>query len=255
MLFDSLPRQRTTKEHRGPRAGFPPAIRTEKGAAAIDFLQQNILYLLLGAAAVCSFAWLLHFRDRLRMHWAAALGLSLFHVAWGVFCVKIFAVLEGNEPGAMSLFGAVFFMPPAYWLGAKLSKRSTAEVFDIFAICMIFTLLCARVNCLFAGCCLGRLISARSALRWPTRELELVFYLIFLLRMAPPVWKGRSYGQVYPLYMLSYGVVRSILECFRVSSSSNLFHLSHVWALASVAVGAAFYAELKRGRERKKPRR
>ena len=191
------------------------------------------------------------------MHWAAALGLSLFHVAWGVFCVKIFAVLEGNEPGAgaMSLFGAVFFMPPAYWLGARLSKRSTAEVFDIFAICMIFTLLCARVNCLFAGCCLGRLISAQSALRWPTRELELVFYLIFLLRMAPPVWKGRSYGQVYPLYMLSYGVVRSILECFRVSSSSNLFHLSHVWALASVAVGAAFYAELKRGRERKKPRR
>ena len=227
-----------------------------KEAAVIHFLQQNSLYLLLALAAVFTFLWLLHARERLRMTWYAALGLSLLHVAYGVLCVKVFAVLEGNEPGAgaMSLFGAVFFMPLAYWLGAKLTKRRTAEVFDIFAICMIFTLMCARVNCLFAGCCLGRQISSASALRWPTRELELIFYLVFLLRLAPAVWKNRTYGQVYPLYMFAYGIVRSILECFRVSSSNNLFHLSHVWALASVAVGAAFYAELKRGREHKKPR-
>ena len=224
---------------------------------AIAFIQQNSLYLLLGLAAAFTFRWLLHFRERLRMNWAAAMGLSLLHVAYGVFCVKVFAVLEGNEPGAgaMSLFGAVFFMPLGYWLGAKLSKRSTAEVFDIFAVCMIFTLMCARVNCLFAGCCLGRQISGQSPLRWPTRELELVFYLVFLLRTAPPVWKGRSDGQVYPLYMLSYGLVRFLLEFFRVSTTNNLFHLSHVWALASVAVGAAFFAELKRGRDRQKPRR
>ena len=223
----------------------------------ISFIQQYSLYLLLALAAVFTFVWLLHFRERLRMTWYTALGLSLLHVAYGVLCVKVFAVLEGNElgAGAMSLFGAVFFLPLAYWLGAKLTKRSTAAVFDIFAICMIFTLLCARVNCLFAGCCMGREIPGANGLRWPTRELELVFYLAFLLCTAPQVWKGKSYGQVYPLFMLTYGIFRSIVECFRVSATNNLFHLSHVWAFASVAVGAAFYAELRRSREQKKSRR
>ena len=229
----------------------------ERGVVVISFLQENRLYLLLGLAAECTFVWLLHFRGRLQMAWYVAIGLSLLHVAYGVFCVKAFAVLEGNElgEGAMSLFGAVFFMPLAYWLGAKLTKRSTAEVFDIFAICMIFTLMCARVNCLFAGCCIGRQISSHSALRWPTRELELVFYAVFLFLMTPRVWRGKTYGQVYPVYMITYGLVRSVLECFRVSSTNNLFHLSHVWALASIAIGAAFYAELKRSRERKKSRK
>ena len=225
--------------------------------AAISFLQQNRLYLLLALAAVCTILWLLHFRGRLRMTWYVALGLSLLHVVYGVFCVKAFAVLEGSEPGggAMSLFGAVFFMPLAYWLGAKLTKRSAAEVFDIFAICMIFTLMCARVNCLFAGCCLGRQISSASALRWPTRELELVFYVVFLFLMAPKVWEGAAHGQVYPVYMIAYGVVRSVLECFRVSATNTVFHMAHVWALASLAIGAAVYAERKRMLERQNSRR
>ena len=126
------------------------------------------------------------------MKWYVAFCLSILHVAYGVFCVKAFAVLEGNpiSNGAMSLFGAVFFMPVAYWLGAKLTKRDVAEVFDIFAPCMIFTLLCARVNCLFAGCCQGRLIPGMEPWRFPTRELELVFYIVFLAILSPRVLRG-----------------------------------------------------------------
>lgn len=216
--------------------------------ATIRFLQENSLYLLLGLAAVCTFVWLLQFRSRLRMTWYAALALSLLHVAYGVFCVKAFAVLEGNGPsmGAMSLFGAVFFMPPAYWLGARLTKRDAAAVFDVFAVCMIFTLLCARVNCIISGCCQGRLIPGLEPLRWPTREAELVFYVIFLAIMAPRVLKNVTFGQVYPLYMLSYGIVRSVLECFRVAATDNIFHLSHVWAVLALSLGVGFYGELKR---------
>ena len=229
----------------------------QRGVKPLSFLQEHILLCILLFAGLATCLWLFLLRKRLGMPGFAALLLAPLHVLLGVFCVKAFAVLEGNplEQGAMSLFGAIFFLPLAYWLGAKLSKRSTAAVFDIFAICMIFTLLCARVNCLFAGCCLGREIPGADGLRWPTRELELVFYLAFLLCTAPQVWKGKSYGQVYPLFMLAYGIFRSIVECFRVSATNNLFHLSHVWALVSVAVGAAFYAELRRSREQKKSRR
>lgn len=214
----------------------------------IRFLQENSLYVLLGAAAVCTFAWLFLLRHRLRMNGTASLALSLLHVAYGVFCVKAFAVLEGNplSGGAMSLFGAVFFMPPAYWLGAKLTGRDTGEVFDIFAPCMIFTLLCARINCLISGCCLGRMIPGFEPVRFPTRELELVFYVVFLVYTVPRIYRGKTFGQVYPLYMAAYGVTRGVLECFRVSSGDQLFHLSHIWALLAFSIGFGFAVEIKR---------
>lgn len=214
----------------------------------IPYLQENRLLLLLGLAAVVTFVWLLQFRGRLRMKWYVALFLSILHVIYGVVCVKVFAVLEGNpvSNGAMSLFGAVFFMPLAYWLGAKLTKRSAAEVFDIFAPAMIFTLLCARVNCLFAGCCQGRVIPGLDPWRFPTRELEMIFYIVFLAILVPRILRGKTYGQVYPLYMFLYGMVRGVLECFRVASTDNIFHLSHVWALIAFSLGLALYAEIKR---------
>ena len=212
----------------------------------IRFLQENSLYVLLALAAVCTCVWLLLLRRRLRMAWPVAILLSLLHVAYGVACVKVFAIMEGGSAGAMSLFGAVFFMPLAYWLGAQVTKRDTAEVFDIFAPCMIFTLFCARINCLVSGCCLGRIIPGLEPWRWPTREAELVFYVVFLALVAPRVFREKTYGQVYPLYMFLYGVVRCVLECFRVSATNGIFHLSHVWAVLALIVGFVLYSEIKR---------
>lgn len=212
----------------------------------MHFLLENSLYLLLALACVFTCVWLLLLRDRLNMSWYAAIGFSVLHVVYGVLCVKVFAVMEGNplSGGAMSLFGAVFFMPIAYLIGAKVSKRKVSVVFDIFAICMIFTLMCARINCLFAGCCLGKQISSLAVTRWPTRELELAFYVIFLGCMIPKVWNDKSHGIVYPVYMISYGVVRFVLEFFRVSSTNTLFHISHLWAFMSFIIGLGIYIEI-----------
>ena len=217
-----------------------------KGVRTIAFLHQHILSLLLSLATLATFLWLLLFRDRLRMTWPAALGFSLLHVAVGLLFVSVFAFLEGAESGARSLFGAVFFMPAAYWLGAKLSKRQTADVFDIFAVCMIFTLFCARVGCLFSGCCQGRMIHGLEPHRWPTRELELVFYAIFLILTVPKILKGQSGGKVYPSYMMAYGLTRGILECFRESSTDSVFHLAHIWALLSLILGYVILTEINR---------
>ena len=216
--------------------------------SAIQFFQENRLLLLLGLAAVVTFLWLLRFRSRLRMKWYAALCMGALYVVYGVFCVKAFAVLEGIpiSNGAMSMFGVVFFMPLGFWLGAKLTKQSIAEVSDILTPCMIFSLLCARVNCLLAGCCMGRMIPGLEPWRFPTRELEMVFYIVFLAIIAPRILRGKTYGQVYPLFMFSYGVVRFVLEFFRVSSTDHLFHLSHVWALIAFSLGLGLYAEIKR---------
>ena len=210
----------------------------------MQWLSEHFLMVILAAAGAATFGWLMLMRNRLQMKWYAALALSFLHVLAGVLCVRVFARMEGAGSGAMSIFGAVFFMPLFYFLGAKVFRRPLAEVFDIFAIPMIFTLLCSRINCLKAGCCLGLMIP-HTSMRWPTREAEMVFYAVFLALAVPRVWQKESMGRIYPVYMAAYGAFRAVIECFRESNSVSFFHISHIWALLSLAIGLAVYWELK----------
>lgn len=221
----------------------------------MSFFREHILLFLLAVSAAVTFVWLLRFRTRLRMTWYAAVALSLLHVLYGVFCVKVFAFLESGAASdsfsKMSIFGATFFMPLGYYLGARLTKRKCADVFDIFTPCMLFTLACARVNCLFAGCCSGVPFFG-TAWFWPTRELEIIFYLALIAVFVPRVLKQKTTGEVYPLYMLFYGAHRFLLEFVRVSDSDRLFHLTHLWAALSILIGLAVYLEQRARLRRRK---
>ncbi len=214
----------------------------------IEFLKNNSLLVLLIVGAAFTFWRLLTQRRLLRINWVAALSLSILHTLIGVACVKVFAVLETldfSQVGATSLFGAVFFLPLVYFAAGKLFKRKLAAVFDVFTPCVIFTLLCARINCIISGCCLGVYINGASGLRYPTREMEVLFYVVLLGYLFWKERKGRLPGWQYPFYMAAYGVFRFVTEFFRDSRSDGLFHISHLWAAISVIVGYAIYAELK----------
>lgn len=225
------------------------------GIHCVEWLTEHFLLVMLTAATVFAAVWLILMRKRLDMHPAVAVLLAVLHTAYGVLCVKAFAILEGASAGSMSLFGAVFFMPVGYWLAAKLSKRPLAEVFDIGAVPMIFTLMLARCNCIVSGCCLGRFMF-HTQMRWPTREIELVFYFIFLALIIPRVWKGQTKGRVYPLYMMAYGALRAVIECFRVADTDTLLHLSHVWAFLTLALGVSIYIEMNnRAKQQSRKRR
>lgn len=210
---------------------------------------ENHLLLLLAAGTVFTAVWLLLMRERLHMKPYAIIIIALLHTLIGVAAVKIFAFMEtgfdAESLGNMSLFGGVFMMPLIYLLGAKLFKRPSGEVCDIFTPCMIFTVMCARVNCIISGCCIGLPIPGTDGLRYPTREAELLFYVILLLCLIPRVKNGKTKGSAYPVYMICYGAFRFVVEFFRYSSSTDaLFHLSHVWALISLLIGISVYAEV-----------
>ena len=214
----------------------------------------HALFVLLAVGTVFTFCWLCLLRNRLKMKWYAAVLISILHTVYGVFTVKVFAFMEtgfsaGNLDN-MSLFGGIFFMPLAYWIGAVLFKRSCADVFDIFTICMIATVMCARVNCILAGCCQGNLIPGLDGVRWPTRELEIVFYIVLIAILARKILAGKMQGEAYPIYMTAYGIFRFVIEGFRDSESGTLIHLGHVWALLSMIIGFSIYAELRKKRGR-----
>ena len=223
--------------------------------AVTSWMHENTLVLLLAVGTIFNIVWLTIQRNRVHIKTVGTIIISILHTLIGVGCVMVFALAEKgfdkSALGNMSLFGGVFFMPLFCFIVAKLTKRNMADVFDVFTVCIVFTLMCARVNCILSGCCLGALINS-SGVRWPTREAEVLFYAVLFIVLVIKLKRGKYIrGTLYPLYMLVYGIFRFICEWFRVAEGSSLLHLGHVWAVISIAIGLSVYLELK-NRENKK---
>lgn len=215
----------------------------------LTWLSDHALMLLLGCGTLFNVYWLHRCRERLHLRWLSVLLLSVLHTVLGVLSVKVFALFETGDFSNMSLFGGVFFMPLFYWGVAKLAKQKTADVFDVFTICLVFTLMCARLNCIISGCCLGAHIPIEGLthLRFPTRELELLFYVLLLSRLWRKVLSGSARGMIYPIYMISYGIFRFVTETLRFSDrTDSILHISHLWALLSLGIGISIYGELRK---------
>lgn len=213
------------------------------------WLSDHALILLLGCGTLFNVYWLHRCRERLHLRWLSVLLLSVLHTVLGVLSVKVFALFETGNFSNMSLFGGVFFMPLFYWGVAKLAKQKVADVFDVFTICLVFTLMCARLNCIISGCCLGAHIPIEGLthLRFPTRELELLFYVLLLSRLWRKVLSGSARGMIYPIYMISYGIFRFVTETLRFSDrTDSILHVSHLWALLSLGIGISIYGELQK---------
>lgn len=217
--------------------------------ALLTWLSDHALILLLGCGTLFNGYWLHRCRERLHLRWLSVLLLSVLHTVLGVLSVKVFALFETGDFSNMSLFGGVFFMPLFYWGVAKLAKQKAADVFDVFTICLVFTLMCARLNCIVSGCCLGAHIPIEGLthLRFPTRELELLFYVILLSRLWRKVLSGSARGMIYPIYMIAYGIFRFVTETLRFSDrTDSILHVSHLWALLSLGIGISIYGELRK---------
>lgn len=215
----------------------------------LTWLTDHALILLLGCGTLFNVYWLHRCRERLHLRWPSVLLLSVLHTVLGVLSVKVFALFETGNFSNMSLFGGVFFMPLFYWGVAKLAKQKAVDVFDVFTICLVFTLMCARLNCIISGCCLGAHIPIEGLthLRFPTRELELLFYVLLLSQLWRKVLSGSARGMIYPIYMISYGIFRFVTETLRFSDrTDSILHVSHLWAMLSLGIGISIYGELRK---------
>ena len=226
-------------------------------SALAEWFTRHSLIVLLTLATFASVCWLFKANGRLKFKAWQIVLLGVAHTLLGVLAVKAFAIIEGfgdlSVVGNMSLFGGMAFLPILYVAIAKSSHRNVRDVFDVFTVSLVTTLFFARINCLIAGCCVGAFIPG-TAMRWPTRQTELVFYLVLLGYLIPRVLGGRMRGQAFPIYMVSYGCFRFVIEFFRASShAAGPFHIAHLWALIALFLGVSILVEVKQrqdGRER-----
>lgn len=211
----------------------------------IDFIVSHyILMILLLLATIVNFIWLFFNRKELKMNIPILILFSIFHTIIGVLFVVLFAFAESgfdlDSFGNLSLYGGVFLMPIIYLGYALVRKVSIGRAFDIFTISLIETLFFARINCLFAGCCQG-ISLGNSSFKFPSRELELLFYVLFVIIFIDKIIKDKTNGYIYPTYLVFYGIFRFIIEFFRESSNIvGVLHFGHFWSLLSLLVGASF---------------
>lgn len=216
-----------------------------------SFILEQKLWIILSVGIIYNFCWLYECRKRLEFRQSTIWLISVLHTVVGVMFVKFFALLEAGFnseiAGNMSLYGGIFFMPAFYLVLIKVTGKNSADIFDIFTICMIFTLLCARMNCIFSGCCMGKCIVEGGTFKWPTRELEILYYVVLIFVLKRKIFKQGTRGTLYPIYMISYGVFRFVIEWFREADSNFIyvFHKAHIWSLISICVGLIIYRHLK----------
>ena len=207
------------------------------------------MYVMLTIGTIFNIFWIGKFKSRLNLSSASVLAISILHTICGVTCVRLFAIMEAgfdvSKAGNFSLFGGVFFMPLIYFALSKVFKRRISEAFDIFTICIMFTLMCARISCVISGCCEGRIIPGMS-IHYPTREAEIIFYLVMIIWLGKKVVEGKLQGRAYPIYMIAYGIFRFIDEWFRFASESALVHPAHFWSLFCLIIGLSINTEMKK---------
>jgi len=177
-----------------------------------------------------------------------AMALSLLSVLSAMLFASFEGVLGGSPGfGAISLYGCFFFCPVFLWIGAKAFKRDYGSVMDLYAVYAVPSMFLMRCNCLISGCCSGRQIPG-TALHWPTREAELVFYAAVMAVLHKREARGYSKGTQFPLLTALYGAFRFVNEWVRVSDSGTWLHMAHLWSVIAAFAGYSLYTELNKNK-------
>ena len=214
-----------------------------------QWITDNATYFLGIIALVFIYMWLRLSNDRLKLRPIITAAVTAAVAVCGVFSIKIFAVIEHwdfSRFSSMSLFGAVFIMPLFVYLIAKIIKRDTAIFFDIMTVCLIFVMICGRINCMIYGCCTGTFFFNSHTFLWPVRELEIAFNLVMLFIIGSKVRRENTNGKMFPTFMIAYGIFRFLIEWVRVPERSTVIHPGHICAAISVAAGIVVLEIMRR---------
>lgn len=205
--------------------------------------------------------WWLKFQKKLNMKWYWAPILSLMVFIIGVIGGKILALVEVGFNAELAanrrIWGSILLLIIVIGVVAKLTKRDFARVYDISAVATLIAGIIVRIACLVDGCCGGIPIRPGSDIRWPLVEMEMLLDIILVIYFWNRVYKGKTKGLAYPIFVLIYGVFRFVIEWFREEYTGEIwiFHMAHIWSLIAIVGSAvAIYLINKYNKQANKPR-
>lgn len=176
----------------------------------------------------------------------------------GVLGAKVLYILEnlqytlenGISLGGVSFFGSVFLIPLLMPLIGFLFRLKPGQTMDVCGPCVAIMIGCLRVGCFLQGCCGGwRVELGAFSFCWPTQAVDSIWDFAILMWLLNLEQEGKGKGTLYPLFMISYGVMRFLLEFLR-DTPKDWLYLSHgQWfSVGAVLCGLVWIAGLKRMR-------
>lgn len=177
--------------------------------------------------------------------------IAVLLTATGTFGTYIWYFIENRSLGGISFYGAVFTVPLLFLLIAFLLREPFGRLTDLCAPAECVMLMIMKFQCLLSGCCGGRVLYTTAdgiAVRFPSQIVELVNAFVIALVLMFLAYKKPKRGDLYPLYMLIYGITRFVLNLFREAQSDFFLGMSpgNVWSLLAIATGTVWLIILKK---------
>lgn len=183
--------------------------------------------------------------------WKMAL-VALGVLITGVFGSMVLAYIELGEFGGTSFYGAIFLVP-ILMIPTMLLKISYKDILNLSAPAECAMLIVMRFDCLEKGCCVGRYLP-KLGFQFPSQITEMLVGAVIMATLISMHGKDRQ-AQLYPWYMIMYGVLRFIIQGFRYGGTTPwVLGLSqgHFWSIVSVIIGTVWLILVNKRQSNKK---
>lgn len=196
-----------------------------------------------------------------------AIVFTLIAFAGGMAGTKLMgmihtAVLQAagfSDTSGMSIYGAVIFTPIIVLLICLICKQPWRPILDLLAPSGIILVGCAKLGCLFLGCCpgiecsFGIYYENYKATMFPSPIFEFITIAAIVALGFWYTFKSGKHvaGTVYPLLCMLYGSTRFLWEFMRYYQPAEAKHMilgMSFWQFVSILVtlaGAAWFIALQ----------
>ena len=178
-------------------------------------------------------------RRRYELSIMQAIIYTLILFVTGCVGAKLLGFVQSGmrSNSGMSFFGAVYLVFLVMPIVGMMFKLKPMESLDACAPCGAAMVGFMRFGCYCAGCC-GGIPMGSSGMLWPTQLMEGFCDRAILCFLLFAEARGFAKNKGYPLFLLSYGSIRFILEFVR-DTPKYWLGLSHGQWLSVIGVSVA----------------
>ncbi len=167
-----------------------------------------------------------------------------FHISKGITVI-------GGLLGGAAFFAIIYFA-----IYRRLSKERIIHALPIIPCCILIAHAFGRIGCFFAGCCHGRVTESFLGVQFPGDNYKVLptqlweaFFLFLMFGICTYLLLQHRYRLTFPLYTLSYGIFRFVIEFFRGDHRGSFIpgiSPSQFWCILIVIGSIPFFILLAR---------
>lgn len=172
--------------------------------------------------------------------------VNIFAIFGAHFMFRIENIGKEIHGFGLSFFGTVFFLPLFMGVIGILYKNKSKYFIDYWALTIPLELSFVRFGCFLSGCCLGIInengvhfpLDPQGVNRIPVQLYESIFDFLLFAFLILVEKKIKIKKILYPVFMVTYGMIRFIMEFYR-DTSKYLFGLSNgqIFSFVSIIIG------------------